>query len=171
MIDTSFEFTSDCAPDLDPERWSPTLHRYHAALWGRALPNGRSFELEDARGIGGYLVHRSGTGREYWLSSDAVIQTFTRWRRPEVASIASQVNRHERAEFYAVAYTIGAMMLFPGRQIDGRWTINQARGCHGQIADRFDLTLECIRRHYLGQPSPLSDVLCRYADFFDVFQS
>ena len=24
-----------------------------------------------------------------------------------------------------------------------------------RIADRFDLTVECIRRHYLGEPSPL----------------
>jgi hypothetical protein len=26
---------------------------------------------------------------------------------------------------YAVTYQIGGMMLFPGRQIHGRWTINQ----------------------------------------------
>ncbi len=154
MIDTTFEFTSDCPPDLDPDRWSPTLHRYHALLWGRTLPNGQPFELEDARPSGGYLRHRFGTGRDLWLSSDAVIQTFTRWRRPEVAHIVSQVARHERAQFSAVAYTIGGMMLFPGKQIDGRWTINQARGCHTQIADRFDLTLECIRRHYLSLDPP-----------------
>jgi hypothetical protein len=31
------------------------------------------------------------------------------------------------------------------------------------------LTLECIRRHYLDEPSPLSDTLARYADFFGLF--
>ena len=41
--------------------------------------------------------------------------------------------------------------------------------CHRQIAARFDLTLECIRRHYLSRKSPLSDVLTRYADFFNLF--
>ena len=37
------------------------------------------------------------------------------------------------------------------------------------IRDRFDLTLECIRRHYLDEPSPLSATLARYADFFGLF--
>ena len=48
-------------------------------------------------------------------------------------------------------------------------TINGARGFHPRIKDRFDLTLECIRRHYLDEPSPLSDTLARYADFFGLF--
>jgi hypothetical protein len=120
-------FTSDCPPDLDPDRRSPTLHRYHALLWGRTLPNGQPFELEDACPSGGYLRHRFGSGCNRWGSSDAVIQTLTGWRRPEVAHIVSQVARHERAQFYAVAYTIGGLMLFPDKQIDGRWTINQAQ--------------------------------------------
>lgn len=49
-------------------------------------------------------------------------------------------------------------------------TINGARGFHPRIADRFDLTLECIRRHYLGiEPNPLRDVLNRYGNFFELF--
>lgn len=61
------------------------------------------------------------------------------------------------------------MMVFPGRKVDRKMTINQARGCHGSIRDRFDLTLECIRRHYFDEPSPLSATLARYADFFGLF--
>ena len=38
-----------------------------------------------------------------------------------------------------------------------------------RIKDRFDLTVECIRRHYCGKPSPLNDTLARYADFFGLF--
>ncbi|WP_113903400.1 DUF6994 family protein [Brevibacterium celere] len=44
----------------------------------------------------------------------------------------------------------------------GPWTgstINGARGLHPRIVDRFDLTLECIRRHYRGEPSPLADLV------------
>ena len=29
--------------------------------------------------------------------------------------------------------------------------------------------MECIRRHYLDEPSPLSGTLARYADFFGLF--
>jgi hypothetical protein len=61
------------------------------------------------------------------------------------------------------------MMVFPGYQVDRKMTINQRRGCHGSIRDRFDLTLECIRRHYLDEPSPLSATLARYAEFFGLF--
>jgi hypothetical protein len=61
------------------------------------------------------------------------------------------------------------MMVFPGNQVDGKPTINGARGLHPQIRDRFDLTLECIRRHYLAEPNPLGDTLARYADFFRLF--
>jgi hypothetical protein len=49
-------------------------------------------------------------------------------------------------------------------------TINGARGFLWRIADRMDLTLECIRRHYLGLSSPLGVVLARYSDFFALFE-
>ena len=48
-------------------------------------------------------------------------------------------------------------------------TINGARGVNHKIQDRFDLTLECIRRLYLNQQSPLTDVLERNANFFKLF--
>jgi hypothetical protein len=38
-----------------------------------------------------------------------------------------------------------------------------------KIGDRMDLTLEAIRRHYLGERSPLTEVLGRYSDFFRLF--
>jgi hypothetical protein len=71
-----------------------------------------------------------------------------------------------------ITYTIGGMVLWPGNQIDGKWTINQARGCTSRIADRFDLTVECVRRHYEGDiRHPLTDAFGRYRDFFDLFGS
>ncbi len=61
--------------------------------------------------------------------------------------------------------------MFPGNRVDKKPTINVARGFNPQIADRFDLTLECIRLHYLDQASPLAATLDRYADFFALFGS
>jgi hypothetical protein len=60
-------------------------------------------------------------------------------------------------------------MIFPSNQIDGKQTINGARGFNRKIADRMDLTLECIRRHYRDESSPLGDTLRRYHDFFALF--
>lgn len=60
-------------------------------------------------------------------------------------------------------------MVFPGNKIDGKQTINGARGLNRKIADRMDLTFECIRRHYRGESSPLGDTLRRYGNFFGLF--
>jgi hypothetical protein len=65
-----------------------------------------------------------------------------------------------------ISYTIGGMMVFPGNRIQGKWTINQARGCLKRISDQFELTVQCIRRHYARQSSPLGETLARYEDFF-----
>ena len=59
-------------------------------------------------------------------------------------------------------------IVFPAHKKNG-FTINQARGVSRIICDRFDLTLECIRRFYKGEQSPLYDTFTRYKDFFDLF--
>jgi hypothetical protein len=66
---------------------------------------------------------------------------------------------------------MGGMMLFPSNVVEGKMTINGARGCHPRLKDRFDLTVECIRLHYLSERSPLSDALSRYSSFVDLFEN
>jgi len=44
-----------------------------------------------------------------------------------------------------------------------------ARGRSRKIDDRIDLTLECIRRHYEGEDSPLASTLALYNEFFSLF--
>jgi hypothetical protein len=165
LIDTSFDFRTD-ARGKDPDVYSPTLRQYHKLLWSKALPSGRSFDLDDAV-RGAYLHHRSELG-EFFLSSDSVIPTFTRWgfakAHPELYT------EEENKAFMGISYTIGGMMVFPGNRIQGKWTINQARGCLRKISDRFDLTVECIRRHYARRSSPLGETLARYDDFFELFE-
>ncbi len=161
-IDTKFDFRSDTPPGKDPDTWSPTLCKYHKLLWSKPLPNGVVFDLV-YKTAPFYLHHDSDVG-EFWLSSDAVIPTF-RW----VSNIKELITNEELNDFIAIGYTIGGMMLFPAVQIDRKWTINQARGCTKKISDRFDLTLECIRRHYTKEESPLGEVLSRYAEFFRLF--
>ena len=167
LIDTSFDFRSETPSRKDPDAHSPTLRRYHKLLWSKVLPGGALLDLDDTNRRG-CLHHRSALG-EFCLSSDSVIPTFTRWgfakRHPEIYT-----EDYNKA-FMAISYTIGGMMVFPGNRIEGKWTINQARGCLKTISDRFDLTLECIRRHYEGQSSPLGGTLARYRDFFALFES
>ena len=164
-IDTGFDFRDD-AGDNDPDRSSPTLRRCHQLLWSKPLPTGHPFDL-DTTTQGEYLHHRSDVG-EFFLSSDSVIATFSYWQ--STADLIRQVPKADVETFETAGYTIGGMMVFPSNKVDRQWTLNMARGMDRKIADRIDLTLECIRRHYLHQPSPLGAALSRYANFFDLFE-
>ena len=165
IIDTTFDFRTDTPPGRDPDSHSPTLRRYHQLLWSKPLPRGVLFEL-DATVPGYYLLHRSALG-QFELSSDAVMASYT--RHIAMAPIIAQFSKEEHAAFNTLGYTIGGMMVFPSNRVDGKMTINGARGLLRRVADRMDLTLESIRRHYRGEPSPLGATLARYADFFALF--
>jgi len=166
LVDTAFDVRAD-ADGRDPDRYSKTLRRYHQLLWGQPLPSGVTFDL-DAQ-----LHHKSEVG-DFWLSSDAIAATYSRYSgSARLADVIRQVPPHEVNAFYDLACTVGAFLVFPlGVRVDGKYqmSINAARGLHPRIRDRFDLTLECIRLHYLGGTSPLADVLARHGDFFELFE-
>jgi hypothetical protein len=173
-IDTRFDFRSD-ARDRDPDKWSPTLRRYHKHLWSKSLPDGRFFQLDCT--FDHYLHHRSAIG-EFTLSSDSVIQTFSNWKRCQPMITQFIKSGGDVEKFSSIGYTIGGMLVFPSNKINGRMTINGARGFNPRIADRVDLTLECIRRYYLSDEvpgythplnNPLYNDLLRYREFFRLF--
>jgi hypothetical protein len=163
MINVSFDFRSDTPSGKDADTFSPTLRRYHQLLWSKPLPRGELFKLDASGGPPYYMHHRSELG-EFWLSSDVAIPTF--WYVPW---ISDQIPEAEREAFDRIVWTIGGSIVFPAQLVDRKMTINGQRAFHPRIKDRFDLTVECIRRHYLSEPSPLAPVLARYADFFRLF--
>ncbi|MEO6051523.1 MAG: hypothetical protein ABIP78_09355 [Pyrinomonadaceae bacterium] len=168
-IDITFDFRTD-ANGGDPDKTSATLKKYHKVLWSKTLPNGHFFDLDSNSG-NGYLYHKSDLG-EFVLASDTVLPTFLKQlQRQKYSSIFEQIPEEEVENFEYITYTIGGIMIFPGNRIDGCMTINGARGCHPRIADRFDLTVECIRRYYAGEESPLQTVLARYDSFFRLFEN
>jgi hypothetical protein len=105
---------------------------------------------------------------EFRLSSDSIGHTYSRLK--SMSHIVSQLPKQEIDAFFKLCSTIGGYILFPSNKIDNRMTINGARGLHRCIADRFDLTLECIRLHYQNEPNPLGDTLKLYDRFFALFQ-
>lgn len=164
MIDVSYDFRTD-ANGKDPDQSSPTLRKYHQILWSKPLPNGKPFLL-DRSTAGAYLHHKSELG-EFFLSSDSITHTYSKWE--SMSHIMQQIPQTERDHFMQLGYTIGGFILFPSNKVNNRPTINGARGMSRIIADRFDLTLECIRRFYQQQTSPLYTTLICYKDFFDLF--
>ena len=172
-FDTSFDYKTDgpARTKPDPDRDSPGLRLDHELLWTKKLKSGVLFAptVPPNRGDG-YLIFTDTSGARHWYGSDAITASYTNWLRPRplVDAIAG-LNEEQRARYLNPPYTIGSAMIWPVRSKD-RPTINQARGLRSLVGDRMDLTLECIRRHYAGEPeSPLTDVLNAYADFFALF--
>lgn len=167
LIDVTFDVRTD-ARGMDPDSHSATLRRYHQLLWSKRLPSGAMFDLDNK------LHHQSELG-EFWLASDAITHTYSHWTSPaRLVDVIRQTADEEVAAFYDLGCTIGAYTVFPPKvRVDGRWrlSINGCRGMHPRIRDRFDLTLECIRRHYIGGDSPLKECLAVHRDFFALFEN
>lgn len=132
----------------------------------QAVALGQAVRANPSARVPYVLTHESQLGT-FWLTSDTVLATFT--RRPAMETILEQLPAEDIEALDTITYTIGGMMLWPGNRIGRHQTINQARGFHPRIVDRFDLTIECVRRHYEAEPHPLATTFERYRDFFDLF--
>ncbi|MBO4812733.1 hypothetical protein J5491_01140 [Candidatus Saccharibacteria bacterium] len=145
----------------DPDTNCKAMQLDQQKAWSKKLPNGELFEL--AVSPTDYL-----TWKGMRFGSDSIIASF-RWQKNREllekveASVADYRGFVE--EFLHKTYTIGGEIIFPKH----RNSINQNRATNPLICDRFDITLECIRRYYLGERSPLYEVLVADKDFFDLF--
>lgn len=163
-FDVNFDHRLD-SQGKDPDTHSPTLRIQHQLLWSKALPDGTLFQLSQEENK--YLKHESHLGL-FHISSDTISHSLR--EQVKMQPLVKQIPTQQLDTFQAVGSIIGARIIFPRNRIGGQATINQARGMHGKINDRFDLTLECIRLHYLGLSNPLQGVLARYASFFKLFK-
>lgn len=177
-IDVNYDFTLECegywdefwerAGDLgrggcDPDSKSITLRKYHQLLWSRELPNGESLQLED----GGNSFYLRDKG--LYFSSDSILASFRYYDNKEfIKEVEKKIGTYYKPfieDFIHRSYTIGGTILlqcFCGG-------LNQSRGCHKRIRDRWDLTMECIRRYYEGQESPLTKAMEKSSAYFNLF--
>ena len=165
-IDINFNFYSDTPKGKDPDSYSPTLRNYHKILWSKALPNGLKFELDDKTPM--RLHHKSNLG-EFYLSSDSIAHTYSNIQ--STAHIIKDIDVNELNNFFSLCSTIGGYIIYPSERINNKMTINGSRGVNKKIRDRFDLTLECIRKFYKKEDSPLNETFERYKQFFNLFDS
>ena len=149
----------DAKGSVDPDSRSRNLQLAHQLLWSKLLPSGQIFDLKPAQGT--QLIWG-----KYRLSSDSISNSYmTNIRMRDITLSAGM----DAEELFKAGSRIGGFILFPSYRVDKKTTINAARGMSTKIGDRMDLTLEGIRRHYRNEESPLSDVLNRYSDFFELF--
>ena len=176
-IDVTFDFTTD-SPNYwdcfwqnnngmggggtDPDEASKTLKKYHQQLWSRKLPNGEMMDL--TAGSGAYYLTWNG----FRFGSDSIVVSFRHHKcRGLIDAVKDAVPDYQQfvEDFVHRTYTIGGAIIFP-KHVN---SMNQRKGCHPLIGDRWDLTLECIRRFYNGEDSPLYSVLKTDKAFYDLF--
>ena len=162
LIDIDFDFRQDSKCG-DPDSDSQKLYEIHKLLWSKELPNGETFDLDVKGDRYGRLLLKNNLCMN--LSSDRMCPHFDGKYSNKFDGWLSEL---ERDELKYKVRTIGGHIVFPAHKKNG-FTINQARGVSRIICDRFDLTLECIRRFYQDEYSPLSNTLTNYKDFFDLF--
>mgnify|MGYP001290841291 CR=1 FL=1 len=169
MIDVNFNFFSEVKEGQDPDAKSPTLKKYHKILWSKSLPNGKTFNLKDDNTelSKNYLYHKSQLGY-FVFGSDAITHSYRKHKSKKhiTEQIPDEVN-----DIFIQGGNIASYIIFPKNRINNGQTINMARGINRLIDDRFDLTLECIKRFYSKLPSPLYKTLIKYKNFFDLFES
>jgi hypothetical protein len=172
-IDPDLDFASHYLDGGDPDRDSQRLYQWHRLLWSRPVSGVTCFELEITFDRGYGLNLRTDDGSQFRLGSDGIIPTWSTpgWTGRFAPNLVTEILK-DTGDFYRLGSTIGGYLLFPRNRADQSGpSLNQARGTHPAIADRFDLTLECIRRHY-DEPNldnPLGDRLDYYGDFFGLF--
>ncbi|PIE50632.1 MAG: hypothetical protein CSA38_02370 [Flavobacteriales bacterium] len=158
-VEYDYRKDSKCGdPDID----SLKLYNIQKILWSKVLPNKQHFNLTKIGNSGRLLLKNNLIDN---LSSDRMCPHFVNKYNGKFKGWISEA---EEEEFKRKVRTIGGHIVFPAHRKDG-FTINQARGINRKICDRFDLTLECIRRFYEKEKSPLYKTLKRYSEFFDIF--
>ncbi len=159
-IDIDFDFRQDSKCG-DPDTYSKNCMKLINFCGKKMLPCGKIFDLKIIGDNYGRLLIKSNLCDS--LSSDRMCPHFDGKYNGKFDGFLSDF---EREELKHKVRTIGGHIIFPAHKKNG-FTINQARGINRMICDRFDLTLECIRRFYKGEQSPLYDTLVRYEIFFD----
>ena len=104
------------------------------------------------------------------FGSDSISNSYIGTKK--IAHLTNEVSHSEFEEFRDKGSTIGGYIIFPSARVDGKMTINGARGFNTKIADRFDLTLECSRLHYQRIENPLDSTFNTPVNsfFFSLFK-
>lgn len=152
----------------DPDSNSKILREYHKKLWSKKLPNGELMVLEKGK-ASDYLKWK-----DMRFASDTIISQNRYYRCAGVINqVREKMPEYEKyvEDVLRKTYTIGGMIIFPKKKN----SMNQLRGTNPMIVDRWDLTLECIKRYY-EEPendnqeyNPLWYAINNSKEFFELF--
>lgn len=119
-------------------------------------------------------LRREKNGYLYWkdfsFGSDSMTTSFrykNKRAKKLLDGVAEAVDDYPQYmhDYLHKAWTVSQEIIWPTHQNN----MNGMRGINPYISDRWDLTLECIRRYYNGEKSRLSEAIEADKEFFDLF--
>ena len=160
----------------DPDRYSKELKEYHRVLWSSRKIDSKPFILTS--GNINRLIYSNGKTTVVF-TPDSITNSF--YGHKKMKPIIDQYCKEDEKikilldKYLKTDYIIGSSIIFP-TSINGAYiqkTLNIKRGICKYIKDRFDLTLECIKRYYsvTNRESPLLNDLEKNRVFFNLFNS
>ncbi len=144
----------------DPCDDSLFLKKSIRKMFSRPLPNGQTMELEETSS--GFRWN------DFRFGIDTVVPSFfsTRNRNLSKAYALSETDfRDSVSEYIRETDLLGAYTIYPVHAN----SLIQCIYSNNRIRGRWDFVLECVRRHYSGEDSPLYDCMRRDRLFYDLF--
>lgn len=154
----------------DPDAFSEILYDFYAELWKYQKEKLKLNVPEvENKWKGSYWELIGVNNNQFRLGTDSIMSIY--WHRFDmrefIKKLIKENFRNFIKEYLLKSNKIGGYIVFP-RHIQ---SINQQRGTCSKVNDRFDLTLECIRRYYVEKENdnPLFSVLNKDEKFFNMF--
>ena len=141
------------------------IYEYHQKLWQKKLPNGANLDLQIKYKGGSFFLLNNKSGIRF--GSDSILHTYRHFKKGYIREVIEKFNVEKLNKFYEEITSIGGYIIFP-KHIN---SLNQRRGTHALVKDRFDITLDSIRKYYQKDKSdyPLKKVIEKDGEFFSWF--
>lgn len=176
-VDININYKKLLNNNLDPDKYCKELGETHCILWSSKKTLG-ILKWNSLNKLKSFI-----NGIEFIFTPDSIVNSFYNSKRiikgkgikeSDWIRSLSKMTQDIIKDYRNIDYTIGSSIIFP-ISINGKsigWTMNKARGCSSKIHDRFDYTLECIKRYYEENiDNPLQSAIEKSSLFFNLFKS
>lgn len=165
LFDRNQNLKAGLSEAQDPADFSAKLAQYQILLYTKPLPSGGFLKLR---------ANKFNQVEAELPSGESILLT----SMPLIHQACFEADNHELLSklpqsqvdiMLRTLVTSGNYMLIPAQPLNG-YRLDDFRK-NPRIGNRIDLYLECVRRQYAGEPSPLDDILNPFKPWFELFLS
>lgn len=167
LIDVNYQFhiCKNGNEKFDIDLQCREIYDYHKVLWQKKLPNGKMLNFEIRKNRAGYFLFEMNSKIRF--GSDSILHTYRNYSKGKIKNLIKEFDRNDLNRFYEKITTIGGYIIFPKHMN----SLNQRKGNSPLVEDRFDITLNSIRKFYQNENTdyPLRKELENDREFFSWF--